>query len=229
MKIYADVQKLELGERVELFEMDASLIGGDVLLFHGYEQLGSIWFGGEEYSAWPIQAEGFAKTSEGQQPTPKLSVGNVDQTIGALCDYLDDLVGALVIRRVTLGKFLDARNYPGGNPEADPEEQFDPDVWRVEQKLTDNGEIIEFELSNPLDMDGEQIPRRQVIANVCTWKYRGTECGWTGVVFYDRNDNLVADASQDRCGKRLSSCQCRFGRYEEIPVGTFPAADIVRT
>ena len=75
--ITADIQGLEPGEKVQLFELDASGIGGDYFRFHGY-QTGEIWWQGKEYSAWPIQAEGFARTGEAQQPAPVLTLGNVD-------------------------------------------------------------------------------------------------------------------------------------------------------
>ena len=51
--ITADIQGLEPGEKVELFELDATGIGGDYFRFHGY-QTGEIWWQGKEYSAWPI-------------------------------------------------------------------------------------------------------------------------------------------------------------------------------
>ncbi|MFJ9531258.1 phage minor tail protein L [Herbaspirillum sp. NPDC101396] len=228
MSITSDMQKLEVGQRVELFELDATSISGDILRFHGYADVGPIWWQGNEYSPWPIKAEGFAKTSDGQPPTPKLSVGNIDGSIGAACLYLDDFVGAELTKRTTLGKYLDAINFPDGNPEADPEEEFPPEIWFVEQKVSETDEVIEFELSSPLDFDGLMLPGRRIIANLCPWVYRGTECGWTGVTFYDAKDQPLTDPNLDRCGKRLSSCKCRFGEYEELPYGGFPAADLIR-
>jgi len=229
MKIYADIQRLEPGELVELFELDATAISGDVLRFHGYQQVGSIWWQGNEYTPWPLNGDGFAKTSEGLQPSPRLQVGNVDGSIGALCDYLDDMVGARVIRRRTLGKYLDGANFPDGNPDADPLEELPSEIWYVQQKTTETDEMVEFQLSSPLDLASELLPRRQIIANVCTWIYRSAECGWTGTTYFDANDNLVGTAMEDRCGKRLSSCKCRFGQFEELPFGGFPAADLLRT
>ncbi|MDR6394625.1 phage minor tail protein L [Herbaspirillum seropedicae] len=228
MSITADIQKLEVGAKVELFELDATEISGDVLLFHGYQQLGVIVWQGREYAAWPIQAEGFSKSTDGQPATPKLRVGNIDGTIGAACLYLDDFVGAKVTRFTTLGKYLDAVNFPEGNPDADPDEQFPPEIWYVEQKTSQTAEVIEFELSSPLDFDGLKLPARKIIANLCPWDYRGPECGWTGITFFNTRDEPVADRSLDRCGKRLSSCKCRFGQFEELPYGGFPAADLIR-
>ena len=173
------------------------------------------------------------KVGEGQQPNPTFTVGDVNGMISAMCQYLDDLVDAVVVRHVTFGRYLDAANFPDGNPEANPDEEFPPDRWYVEQKTRDDGATIEFMLSSPLSLDDEQIPRRQIIANVCQWLriggYRGPYCGYTGSSMFDRNDKPVTDPALDRCGGRLSSCKKRFGEYEPLSFGAFPGADLVRT
>lgn len=233
MKITGDIQRLEPGALVELFELDATEIGADRLRFHGYTQVGSIWWQGNEYSPWPIEGKGFARSGQGQQPAPRLTVGNVDGSISAVCLYANDLVGAKLRRRRTLGRFLDARNFPEGNPEADPAEELPVEEWFVEQKTAETSETVEFELSSALDFNGVQLPRRQIVANVCVWLmiggYRGPNCGYTGAAMFDRDDNPVADPSLDKCGGRLSSCKCRFGANNPLPFGSFPAADLVRT
>lgn len=40
--IYADVQSLEPGALVDLFELDGTSIGGSLLRFHGYTQLATL-------------------------------------------------------------------------------------------------------------------------------------------------------------------------------------------
>lgn len=233
MSIASDIQKLEPGALVELFELDATMQGGDVLRFHAHTQVGSIWWQGNEYSPWPIQAEGFARTGQGQQPAPTLSVGNVDGSISALCLFLNDLSGARLTRRQTLGKYLDAVNFVDGNPTADPSEELAPEVWIVEQKTEESSDVVAFELSSPLDFSEAQLPRRQIVANVCVWLtiggYRGPYCGYTGTAYFDKNDNPVADPAVDRCGGRLGSCKLRFGANNPLPYGSFPAADLIRT
>ena len=59
MPITADIQTLEPGAWVELFELDATSLGAELYRFHGYPQQSSIFWQGLEYSPWPIQAEGF--------------------------------------------------------------------------------------------------------------------------------------------------------------------------
>lgn len=241
MRIYADVQKLEVGELVDLYELDASGIGGTLQRFHGYTQVGPIWWQGNQYDPWPIKAEGFEQVGEGQQPTPTLSVGNIGQdgegnpiagVISALCIYLDDLVGARVMVRRTLGKYLDARNYPDGNPTAAPDEELPPEVWIIQQKTVETAEVIEFELSSALDFNGQMLPARQIIAGVCGWLtkggYRGTYCGYTGARMFDVEGRPVTDPALDRCSGLLTDCKKRFGEYEVINFGGFPSADRIR-
>lgn len=230
MTITSDVQQLEPGNLVELFELDCTSIGGDVLRFHGHMQSGSIWWQGNEYSPWPITASGFERTGDAQQPAPTVTVGNVNGVIGAMCLALGDLVGASVRRHRTFGKYLDAKNFPDGNPTADPNEEFPQELWFVEQKSGDVFPQIEFTLASALDLNGVQLPARSIVANVCMWLtiggYRGPYCGYTGAACFDASDNPVDDPSQDKCGGRLNSCKVRFGTTNPLSHGSFPAADL---
>lgn len=239
--ITADIQGLTPGDRVYLFELDATQIGGEHLRFHGYPQAGPIWWQGSEYGPWAIEAEGFARTGVGTQPAPILRVGNIGQdeqgnalpgVISALCLALGDMVGARVIRRSTLSKYLDAANFPGGNPTADPQEELPPEIWLIEAKTAEDKETVEFELRSALDFDGEQLPARQIQANICGWLsiggYRGSYCAYTGSAMFDRDGNPVADPTQDKCGGRVSDCKKRFGEWQPINFGGFPGADALR-
>ncbi|KVE45470.1 phage minor tail protein L [Burkholderia sp. BDU5] len=230
MSISADIQQLEPGQLVEFFELDATDIGGQVAYFHPHRQAGSIVWRGVAYSPWPIVAEGFERTSAGRQPVPILKVGNVDGSISSLCLALADLVGAKITRRRTLAKYLDATNFPNGqNPSADPNEEMPPEVWLIERKSHEDNESVEFELSSPLDFDGEQLPRRQIIPNLCIWLYRGPECGYTGGPCADANDAPTDDPAKDRCSHSLRGCKLRCGVNNPLPYGGFPAAGLVRT
>ncbi len=88
--------------------------------------------------------------------------------------------------------------------------------------------MIEFELAASFDLEGVHLPRRQIVQNVCPWRYRSSECGYTGTSYFDANDQRVAAKSQDICGTRLSSSQASFGQNDELPFGGFPAAGLFR-
>lgn len=238
--ILEDMQKLEVGSKIILYHLDMTNIGGGNLLFHGYKDSGSIVWQGNTYEPWAIDASGFAKTGEGQQPTPTLSVGNIGMDedgnpvvgiISSMCQFLDDLVGAILTRHVTLAKYLDAVNFPEGNPDADPSEEFAPDVWIVQQKMSETSEVVSFQLNSALDFNGVQLPARQIIGSICQWirtgGYRGPYCGYTGTAMFDINDNPTLDPNQDRCAGYVNSCKKRFGEYEVINFGGFPAAQLI--
>jgi lambda family phage minor tail protein L len=225
MSITSDVQQLEPGALVELYELDSSVMGGDVLRFHAHLQAGPIVWQGVEYAAWPIMAQGFERVGGASQPSPTLTVANLDGSISALCILLGDLVGAKVKRHRTLAKYLD------GQPTADPTAEMPVELWLIEQKTAETNLNVEFTLSSVLDFSGRQLPNRQVVATLCPqeWAYRGPICGYTGTAYFDANNNPVSDPAQDVCGRRLSSCKCRFGADSPLPFGGYPAAGTAGT
>lgn len=228
MTIASDIQKLEPGAIVTLFEVH---VGAEVFRFHGgTNQLGGdvVWQG-ETFVRFPIEADGFEWRGQGTLPRPRLRVANVTGLLGALVRENNDLVGCKVVRRRTFARYLDAVNFPGGiNPSADPNAEIGADVFFIDRKATENAVLVEFELAAALDVHGIKLPRRQVVQNVCTWAYRSAECGYSGGAVADINDQATAVLADDQCGKRLHSCKLRFGAYNELPFGGFPAAGLIR-
>ena len=226
--IFEDIQKLEVGLYVELFELDLTPLSGDVYRFHGYTQVGPIYWQGLEYSPWPIKVEGMGMTGEGQQTNPTLSVGNVSGFITALCSAYQDLVDAKITRHRTLGRYMDAANFPGGNAEADPDEHFTDDVYVIDQKQAADNSTAAFVLKSPLIATDRQLPARQIVANCCQWLsiggYRGVYCGYTGSAYFDKNENPVTDPSLDRCSGTLTACKLRFGANNQLRYGSYPSA-----
>ena len=184
--VYGDVAILAPNAIVELFELelDATLHGASTVYYWhagtNENVTGNIIYGGNTYVRLPVEATGFDYTSSGSLPRPTLRVANLMGDVTALLLLVNattagnDLGGAIVRRIRTLKKFLD------GEPGADPDARFPTEVWYVDRKSNENRDVVEFELASKLDLAGQMIPRRQVIANVCQWKYRGAECGYTG-------------------------------------------------
>lgn len=230
MSISTDIQKLEPGAVIELFELDLTPLGGDLLRFHAGTNglLSNVTWDSNEYIAFPLKASGFDLNGQGQTPRPKMLVSNVAGAITALVLQYDDIVGAKVTRIRTLSKYLDAVNFPdGSNPSADPSAEFPRDIFYIDRKSTETNELVEFELAVAMDVTGVRLPRRQIVQNICTWVYRSAECSWTGTTYFDAND-VSTTLANDACGKRLSSCKCRFGENAELPFGGFPAAGLIR-
>ena len=242
-KLYAQVQRLDIGELVDLFEIDLTPFGGERLLFHGYMQVGPIFFMGNQYTAWPIQVDGLEQRTDGPQPMPSLSVSNIGSDVdgeaisglvSALCIQYQDMVGAQVIFRRTLGRFLDAENFPEGNPDADPSQQYPPQIWEIESKASEDETVVTFELASPLDAEGMRLPDLTVQVSVCPWTrkggYRGPYCGYFGAAMFDIDDNPTTDPAKDRCAGRLSSCRVRQAGFVDqiINFAGCPAADRTR-
>src|SRR5260364_231865 len=230
MTIQTEVQKLSPSALVELFELDLRLWGGEILRFHaGVNALGrDVVWQGQPYVRLPIEAEGFERRGQGALPRPRIRVANIGGLLGAEARAFEDFVGCRLIRKRTFARFLDAVNFPEGNPEADPNQHFSDEIWSVDRKAAENAVSLEFELAASIDLPGVRLPGRQVIPATCTWVYRSAECGYTGNAYFGENDRPTADPHQDRCGKRLSSCKCRFGEYGVLNFGGSPGAGFTR-
>lgn len=229
--ITSEIQKLASSAVIELFQLDATDLGGDVSRFHSGTNsiLGDVVWNGDTYFRFPIQATGFEFSTQGQLPRPKISVSNVLGTVSAMLLASGGLLGAKLTRRRTLAKYLDAINFDGGvNSDADPTAAFAEDIYYVDRVSAENRDYVEFELASPIDLTGIQLPRRQIIQNICPWKYRGVECSYTGTAYFDSADNSVGSLAQDVCGKHLSSCRVRFGQFAQLPFGGFPSAGLVQ-
>lgn len=230
MTLQTEVQKLSASALVELFELDLRMRGGEVLRFHaGVNELGrDVVWQGHTYIRLPIEAEGFERRGQGALPRPRLKVANIGGLLGAEARAFDDFVGCRLVRKRTFARFLDAVNFSAGNPEADPNQHFPDEIWCVDRKAAENAVTLEFELAASLDLPGVRLPGRQVIQATCTWVYRSAECGYTGSAYFDENDRPTHDPAQDKCGKRLPSCKCRFGEYGVLNFGGFPGAGLTR-
>lgn len=228
--INSDIQKLNPGSLVDMYELDSTSIGGGTLMFHaGVSELGNdIVWQGNTYTRYPIIVEGFEKSGQGSIPRPKIKAANITGAVSALAKAYQDLVGSKLIRRRTFLQYLDAVNFADGNPLADPNVHFPDEVWFVDRKSHEGPMYLEFELSAAFDVSGVMLPRRQCIQNTCPWKYRGPECGYTGDPVATHTDQPTTNPLQDRCGKRLSSCKIRFGSTSELPFGGFPGVGLVR-
>ena len=97
MNYTADIQKLEPGNQIRLFELDATRLGGNLWRFHGHAQEADIIWQGQLYSPIQITAKGFDLRGDGRPASPTLQVANelngVRGAISAICLQLkDDIV-----------------------------------------------------------------------------------------------------------------------------------------
>jgi lambda family phage minor tail protein L len=130
--------------------------------------------------------------------------------------------------RHTLVRYIDAVNFPAGNPEADPTQES-IEVWYLDQKTNEDGETVSWELASPGDVGGESVGRQ--MTTLCHWcltgGYRGPNCGYTGP-YFDKDGNPTDNPELDECNGLLTSgCEPRWGANNELPFGGFPAVSLI--
>lgn len=179
MGIESDVRAGWHDAIIEMFEIDLSTMmdgpGGSFFFTKEILPDGTkVRWKGQVYEPFPIEATGFELTSQGQIPQPELTVANVLGTLGSVVNSADDLVGAKVIRRRTLFKYLD------NGPSPDSDQEFPEDIYYIERKTAETNLTITWNLSSRIDLEGLQLPKRIITQNYCLWRYRGPECGYAG-------------------------------------------------
>lgn len=242
MSFTADLQQLEPGSLVQLIEVDGTEFGLDeVLRFHAYnisdpdwqsyaaENLPSIIWQGKTYHPHPYELKDLASSSEGSQPTPTLSVGNIANFVTALCLEYDDLVKAKVRIHITMKKYLDAANWTSGNTSANPNE-VRTQLFYINAKTSETRAQVDFELCSPFNIQSLQLPSRQITPR-CTWCMRGwyrsgTGCDYAGNNYFTKDGVATDDPSKDVCGGRLDDCKLRFGESSPLSFGGFPGANL---
>jgi len=149
----------------------------------------SIIFDNIQYEKMPIEATGFEFKSK-TLPRPRLKISNILGTFTTILLTLPQgLEGAKFTRKRTLRRFIDHTNFEGGdilledgsfllqedanvvdlesgdNPfgTPDPTALFPVEIYFVDRKVTENRNVIEFELAANFDLDGVRLPKRQVL------------------------------------------------------------------
>lgn len=214
----SDLQQVAPSSVIELYELqlNATQHGiSDTYRFHAGSSLnanGEVVWAGNSYMRFPVEADGFDYSGNGQLPRPKVRISNIMGTITALLLSLPSgLEGAKFTRVRTLARYIDGTNFPGGtNPYGtpDPTAEFPREVYYVDRKTAENREVVEFELAASFDLVGVRAPKRQCIANICQWAYKSTECGYVGAL--------------PTCDKTLAACKAHFGATAELPFGSYP-------
>ena len=234
-----DSQRLAVGAIVELFALDLTALGGSVYYFTPTAKAGGVSpvFQGHTYTPVDIVADGFEVSGRGTLPTPTLRLANTNRALTAVVNTYHDLVGATVIRLRTLAKYLD------GEPGADPNAHYQPDIFFIEQKTAHNKLLLEWKLAAAIDVEGQKLPRRTINRSFCqhiyrrvipgvtvdeeTFDYSKATCPYAGSAYFDRNDESTT-VENDACSKYLTGCRLRFGS-EPLPTYAFPGVGRLTT
>jgi lambda family phage minor tail protein L len=235
MSLLADIQEYQPGQKLDLYLVDftTTKLESPPATLHMYpgikQNYGTLTFGGQDYTPWPLEITGFKKASDGPMPRPSMKISNVTGFISSQLLLYNDFLGAKVSRYRTFAKYLD------GQPLADSGAKM-VEIYFIEQKKKESKAIVELELVTAIDIMDQDLPSRVMFNNTCMWEYRGTDCGWDvtdTTRLFDSNDGPVNTLDEDVCGKRLTSCKNRFcnpnaqGYFAtpniSLPYGAFPA------
>ena len=204
----------------------------------------SAHYGQQTYSAFPVESDGWEVRGSGSLPRPTVKFANINQYWSAHLSNFDDLVGARVIRRRTLAKYL-----VGGDNAQNPPVEFNRDVYYIERKTSETSTIVEFELASAFDVQGIKLPRRSIVAARCPWKYKDTDqggCDWPSdnrytidsteyTLYFDKDDTRITSyatwaGQNDLNGTVLyDATSYSVGDYVEYyrPIGGLIAASAV--
>ena len=132
------------------------------------------------YTAFPFEFTGYERRTTGSLPRPSITFANINRTFTAYLENYDELIGAKVIRRKTLAKYL------GENPPV----EFPKEIYYIERKTLENQLQVQFELASNFDVQGITLPTRRVIGTRCPWKYKDATiggCDWEANSKHDYN------------------------------------------
>jgi|SRR6478736_369736 len=202
--INKELEKLTPSTIIELFELDTTGIDGNrlpsgqqIIRFHNFVSEGyyPVYFGSVKYSPIPVQFKNNELKGDGSSlPRPRLNIGNADGMVSYYMSQADGLIGARLTRRRTFARFLSGETWgmtatanPLGTPDA--EAALSDDVFYVDKVVSENKQIVEFELASILELHKVRIPRRRMFANNCGFEYRNsTGCDYTGAPAADSAD-----------------------------------------
>ena len=232
MTIRTDAQRLDAGTVVELFEIDARGIGGNRHRFvPGPWNGAAVTYQGHDYAPTPVTLKGLRYAAGGKPPRPTLRLSRLDAAVASAALGTSSWRGAKLTRLRTLARYLD------GEPEADPNRHWPPETWRLDALASANRAETVWQLTSPLDLERRPLPGRQILRDVCAWRYRErdgsawdytrAQCPYTGTGYFDATDNPVTEAADDACSRRLSGCKLRFPG-QALPFGGFAGVGKVR-
>jgi lambda family phage minor tail protein L len=187
-KVLAEQTRFDPTALLNLFELNGTSIGMSSVFYFcsaTNANMQPVVFNGITYTPFPIEMTEMGQDGKGNLTRPKITASNINGFMSALLLQNDDLTGASLTRRRVFARFIDASNFPGSiSPYSpDPTAAYPDEPWIVNRKISENQQYVQWELSSSLDLQNIKLPRRQIIANVCTSpvKYRDPRtCGYSG-------------------------------------------------
>lgn len=147
------------------------------VLGSGIQNMGNGW-----YRCWMVCSSSSGAT------TPNFTIYIDNNTDFSSVTYLGSPNNGIfvwgaqaeIITNATLTPTLyQAVGVTAGNPTADPNAKFPDDVYFIDRMAEEVPGQMTFELAPAWDVEGIQLPRRQIIANICPWTYKKDPCSWS--------------------------------------------------
>jgi lambda family phage minor tail protein L len=158
--ITAEGNKLSPDTYMELFDFDASIIGGTLSHYTNTptDSLNPILWRGNSYYPLPFEVTGVESRGDGTASArPHIAISNVNKFLMAAILSLGDLIGMRVTRWRTFYKYTDAGSSPNSLM------YYPLDTWIITKKVAMSKNGIQFEMSSPLDRPGLKLPRQLIL------------------------------------------------------------------
>ncbi len=138
----------------------------------------------ETWIAFPFQMDDLSEQSANEVPQISIMVGNQTKAMQTYIENADGGIGAEVTIRV-IYKYKDE----------DPTDDAEIEMSFTCTGCTATSEWVTFTLGtgNPFR---KRYPKHRVFKNICRWKFKSDQCGYTGT-------------SYTTCNKTLSDCRAR--------------------
>jgi len=165
---------------------------GNNLYFAEYDQ--DVVYNGITYQKFPITHEYIAENTQGEIDAVKVKLANISRLIQAYLEQYD-FRGKKVSIKMVWADQLD-----------DPDAYIE-DIYYIDS-ITADQDNVEFTLTSKFDVLDLELPTRRYSRNYCSWKFKSSECGYTG--------------PETSCNKTLQRCRelgnvKRFGGFPSIP------------
>ena len=223
----ADEQALSVDAIVQLITIDAAALGGGIArIAAGPRDGAALAFKGLSYRPLPVRLRDVRLGARGGEPV--LEAARDDAALVALMAATGDLVGAAVKRIKTFAKYLD------GAAAADAAKHWPEEQWTIRSLLKRDAATVSWRLASALVLDGERLPRRQAMRDVCPWAYRRRVnnaweytaaadggCPYRGNSYFTAADAATSSAAADDCSRRIDGCRARYPGAAVLPFGGF--------
>jgi len=156
----------------------------------------NVTWNSQTWSAFPFSIDDFGEPSRGEVPHVNLRVSNISRAIQSYIEQYDGGIDSTVILRVVHADHLSGA-------------EADTVMCRLDFTVTScvaNSKEVVFGLgaSNPWM---RRVPKNRVRKNFCRWKFKSTECGYSG--------------GESACDKSLTRCRAltnspRFGGFPGV-------------